>query len=98
VAATAGCGHSAPNIAQLFLGQFRGRRFARQDQVHDAVGVFGNPVGVFKHLNAEAGRRRQVVLLKDPRRVGSQALVEVIVGPRTADDLAPLVVPVVAFL
>jgi hypothetical protein len=66
--------------------------------VHDAVGVFGNPVGVFEHLNADADRPWQVVLDKDRCWVGAQALAEDIVGPCTADDLTPSVIPVVALL
>ena len=62
--------------------------------MHDTSGVFGNPLGVCQHLDAEAGRQWHVVFFKHRYRIGNQTLAEFVVGPRAADNLAPLVIPV----
>src|SRR5262249_44286752 len=63
-----------------FYRSLRGWR--RQRQVD-------NPIGVFHHLDLEAGRHLQAVLLEHRRRVGEQPRFEGGVGPGAGNEFAP---------
>ena len=80
--------------AQLVLGQLLVRGLGGQDQVMYLVGALRYLLGILEHLDVEAGRHRQVVLLEDPRRVGEQRCLKASSAHAMADNLTPLVVPV----